>query len=149
MKKIFQLSVIFCISSLAINAQQFEPAPSEFQNKLEKYIGRYGTPERIYLQDAKNKTFDGKGGELYLVAFMYDINTKTKRRMMVYEIGSAGEKKNPKYPDYSNAIRGDGSSQMFHVRLDADGDANTITKYKIDTDAAATVYIYRLKRGVK
>jgi hypothetical protein len=149
MKKIFLLFLIFCIGSLTINAQQFEPAPSEFQNKLEKYIGRYGTPERMYLQDGKNKTFDGRGGELYLVAFVYDINAKTKRRMMVYEIGSSGEKKNPKYPDYSNAIRGDGSSQMFHVRLDAQGDANTVTKYKIDADAAATVYIYRLIRGVK
>jgi hypothetical protein len=149
MKKIFLLTLICIIGSLSLYAQQFEPAPSEFQNKLEKYIGRYGTPERMYLLDAKNKTFDGRGGELYIVAFVYDINTKTKRRMMVYEIGSAGEKKNPKYPDYSNSIRADGSNQMFHVRLDAQGDASAITKFKIDADAAATVYIYRLIRGVK
>lgn len=149
MRKIILCTLIFCLGGFAAMAQQFEPAPSEFQTKLEKLIGRYGTPERIYLQDVKNKTFDAKGGELYVVAFEYDINDKTKRRMMVYQLGSSGEKLNPRYPDYSTGIRGTGGTQMFHVRLDAPGDANLVTKYKIDADTGATVYMYRLIRGVK
>jgi hypothetical protein len=32
---------------------------------------------------------------------------------------------------------------MFHVRLDPEGDSNTVTTYKIDADTGATIYIFK------
>jgi hypothetical protein len=149
MKKIVIACACVLFAATAIQAQNFEPAPNEFQTKMEKYIGRYGTSERVYLNDTKKKTFDAKGGQIYLIAFVYNANSQHKRRMMVYEIGPNGEKTNPKYPDYSKGFRDSQGWQMFHVRLDTEGDNNTITKYKIDADTEATVYIYRVIKGVK
>jgi hypothetical protein len=132
-----------------IKAQNFEPAPGMVQTKIEKLIARYGTPERVYLTDVAQKTFEAQGGLPHIVVFSYNSNSTAKRRMMVYEIGSGGEKKNPKYPNSSKAWQLTPSMHAFSVRLDPQGDQATKTTYKIDTDATAEVYIYRLIQGVK
>jgi hypothetical protein len=91
MKKMMFSLCIFLYASTAFS-QNFNPAPGEYQEKLEKYISRYGSAERIYLNDDKRNTFDARGGGIYLVAFVYDIDYKGARRMLVYEVGSNGEK---------------------------------------------------------
>ncbi|HSC53698.1 MAG TPA: hypothetical protein VLC98_08765 [Phnomibacter sp.] len=145
MKKFIVLTLVSCMATAFAIAQQYEPAPSPLQTKLENYIGRYGTPERVYLNDVKKETFDAIGGEMYTVVFVYNINTKSKRRMMVYELGPNGQKINPKYPNYSKSIRPGDNAQLFNIRLNP----TTNTTYKIDPDTAATVYIYKLIPGVK
>jgi hypothetical protein len=68
--------------------------------------------------------------------------------MMAYELGPNGEKKNIRYPDFSKGYRGPKGS-MFFIALRPEGDENTVTTYKIDTNSEASVYIYRASPGVK
>lgn len=145
MKKSLLLALGILLIAGNLLAQNFEPAPSEIQTKLEKYLGKYGSTERIMLTDRKNKTFDANAGENYLVAFVYDVNSTTTRRMLVHELGPAGEKMNPQYPASSNGYRGINGIQMFLARLSP----NAVTTYKIDSNQEATIYIYKLKPGVK
>jgi hypothetical protein len=148
MKQLLVMAIAICLTSLA-KAQQFEPAPSAVQSKLEQSMKRFGTVERMYLTDAKAQTIDLKDGGEYVIGFAYDINTKTTRRMLVYEVGPKGEKINLQYPSYSKGYRGVPGIQFFHVFVTPKGDGNTVHKYKIDADDAATVYIYKLIPGVK
>jgi|GEM_PF-4491085 hypothetical protein len=149
MKLIATAALCLLWALTGVEAQNFEPAPGMVQTKIEKLIARYGTPERIYLNDMAQKTFEAQGGMPYLVVFSYNSNSNAKRRMMVYEIGTGGEKKNPKYPNSSKAWQLTPSMHAFSVRLNPEGDLSTKTIYKIDTDASAEVYIYRLIQGVK
>jgi hypothetical protein len=129
------------------NAQKFDVQNPEGEYQLQRLINRYGTSERIYLNDASKKTFDATPGNTYLVVFAYASKDKSTRRMMVYEIGPDGAKHNPRYPDYSKGYRSDKGTQAFAVRLDPKGESTV--KYKIDANASAAVFIYKVTPGVK
>jgi len=150
MKLIATVSLCLLWALPGLKAQNFEPAPgSMVQTKIEKLIARYGTPERIYLNDVAKKTFEAEGGIPYVVVFNYNGKPTNARRMMVYEVGAGGEKKNPKYPANSKGWQLTPSAQAFSVRLSPEGTQSTKTTYKIDSDVSAEVYIYRLIQGVK
>jgi hypothetical protein len=143
---LYGICLLFTANSLL--AQNFEPAPGPVEDKIKLLIKRYGTAERIYLNDTQRRTFDARGGSIYVVGFVYTPDSKGTRRMMVYEMGPNNEKKNLKYPDYSKGYRG-ALGQLFSVRLLPEGDDNTITTYKIDADDEAQVYIFKVIPGVK
>lgn len=145
MKAALTTLLIFA-AMLTAGAQNFEAHNADAEYRLQKFINRYGTSERIYLNDTKNKTFDAVPGSTYLVVFVYNINDNSKRRMMVYEVGPGGAKINPKYPDYSKGYRSEKGAQAFSVRIDPPG--TQMVKYKIDANASATVLIYKVKPGV-
>jgi hypothetical protein len=149
MKKGILLGIGILFSAAALWAQNFDPAPSDIQSKLETYLKRYGTVERIMLSDVKGETFDAIAGERYVVAFLYNVNDSETRRMMVYEQGPKGEKVNPQYPAASKGYRGINGKQLFVLRLQQPADRTGVIKYKIDTNTSATVYIYKLIAGVK
>lgn len=148
MKHILLYGISLLLTANSLLAQNFEPGPGIVDDKIKALINRYGKSERIYLNDTKRETFDARGGAIYIVAFTYASDAKGTRRMMVHEIGPNNEKKNIKYPDFSKAYRGP-KGQLFYVRLDPEGDENTITTYKIDTDESASVYIYKATPGVR
>jgi hypothetical protein len=148
MKHFLLYGISLLLTTNSLLAQNFEPGPGVVDDKIKALINRYGKSERIYLNDTKRETFDARGGSIYIVAFTYTPEATGTRRMMVYEVGANNEKKNIKYPDFSKAYRG-AKGQLFYVRLDPEGDENTITTYKIDTDAGASVYIYKAMPGVK
>lgn len=145
--------ILFCIgillSTVVVLAQNFDPAPSHIQTKLENYLKRYGKIERIMLTDAKNKSFDAIAGEKYVLAFLYDVNDQESRRMIVYELGPNGEKLNPQYPAASKGYRGINGKQLITLRMKQVSDRSGTIKYKIDTNSNATVYIYKIIGGVK
>ena len=143
MKQLLVMAMAISLANLC-HAQQFEPAPSPVQSKLEQSMKRFGNVERMYLTNVKAQTVDLRGGGQYVIGFAYDINTPTTRRMMVFEIGPNGEKMNLQYPSYSKGYRGVPGIQFFHVFVTPKADG----KFKIDADDAATVYIYKLIPGV-
>lgn len=141
------LTTLFMLGAiLTAGAQDFTVQNAEAEYRLQKFINRYGSSERIYLNDTKNKTFDAAAGQIYLVVFAFDINDKSKRRMMVYEIAPDGSKINPRYPDYSKGYRSEKGTQAFAVRIPAHSDGTK--KYKIDANASAKVLIYKVMPGV-
>lgn len=148
MKHFLLYGISLLLTANSLSAQNFEPEPGMVDDKIKALINRYGKSERIYLNDTKRETFDARGGAVYIVAFTYAPDAKGTRRMMVYEMGPNNEKKNIKYPDFSKAYRG-AKGQLFYVRLDPEGDENTITTYRIDADAESSVYIYKATPGVK
>jgi hypothetical protein len=148
MKKWIWLLSPVLFFSMAASAQQFEASSSETTKIIEDFVGRYGTAERIYITDAKNKTFEVPANEKFGVVFAYEVNDKVKRRMMMYQMGPKGEKVKIHYPGMDKGYR-IGSLQLFGLRLTSPGDAGAAVKYKIDSNPSATVYIYKLIPGVK
>ena len=148
MKQLLSLLMVLLVTNAAF-AQQFLPAPSKVQSRLEASMKRFGNVERLFVQNTQKPVLELTGDNKYVVAFAYDINSKTPRRMLVHEIGANGEKINLLYPAYSKGYRGVPGMHVFHILLAPDGDASTLHKYKIDADDAATVYIYKLIPGVK
>lgn len=148
MKHFLLYGISLLLTANSLLAQNFEPAPGPVEDKIKLLIKRYGSAERIYLNDTQRQTFDARGGSIYVIGFVYTPESKGTRRMMVYEMGPNNEKKNLKYPDYSKGYRG-ALGQLFSVKLLPEGDENTITTYKIDADDEAQVYIFKVIPGVK
>ncbi|MCC6760477.1 MAG: hypothetical protein IT252_04645 [Chitinophagaceae bacterium] len=147
MKQLLSLLIAGLIMNAAL-AQQFIPAPSKVQTRLEASMKRFGNVERMFVKDTQKPVLELTGGNKYVIAFAYKTDSKTTRRMLVHEIGAKGEKMKLQYPEYSKGYRGVPGMQVFHVLVAPDGDATTLHKYKIDADDAATVYIYKLIPGV-
>lgn len=133
----------------AASAQNFNPPPGVYQQNLERNLKRYGQVERIYPIDYKTKTFQAEPGGLYVVAAVYDVNDKSKRRNMVYRLGPKGERLEPHYSDDLVGFRGTPGMQMFPVRLKVPADEPGPVTYRIDCALSATVYVYKIVRGLK
>jgi hypothetical protein len=147
------LRFIFAICSLffilTVSAQNFEPAPSTSQDKLENFLKKYGSIKRIYLADAAQKTFEGKPGIEYFAWFVFDAQNKATRRMMIIQLGDKGEKVKIHYQKTSSALT-DGVKQAFGIGFIAPTEISKgVITYKVDASPEASVYIYEVTRGVK
>jgi hypothetical protein len=141
------LATILTIVSIAAQAQNFDPQPSPVQNKLENALKRYGTIERVLLNDNENKTFAGKPGQEYFAWVLYKKSSTGVRRMMIIQLGEQGEKVKIHYPKFNQAIT-DEENQAFVISFVAPQDVAGLL-YKVDASPEATVYLYAVTRGFK
>ena len=143
--------IITCVTlaffSTIAKAQNFEPTNDKVQQKIENSISRFGTIQRVFLNDKEKKTFIGQPGKEYFGWFVYDKNSIAVRRMMIIQQGDQGEKLKIHYPVFNQAVS-DINKQGFAISFVAPQTAGPIT-YRIDASPEATVYLYELIRGFK
>ncbi len=149
MRKLHVATALLLLFSATAFSQNFEPQPSAVQEKLENALKRYGTIERIYLSDAKQKSFEAKPGKEYFSWIVFKKNSDVVRRMMFIQLGAQGEKVKIHYPKFNQAIS-DADNQAFLITFVVPEDTGSpVVKYKVDASAEATVYIYEATRGFK
>ncbi|MCU0389347.1 MAG: hypothetical protein MUE71_12140 [Chitinophagaceae bacterium] len=145
--RLLSLAITIFVFSIAVNAQNFEPAPSPLKDKLENALKRYGTIEQIKLSDPDKKTFTGKPGKEYFSWVVYSKTSTAVRRMMIIEQGPQGEKIKIHYPRFNQAIT-DADNQAFAISFVAPEGDSPLT-YRVDASPEATVYLYEITRGFK
>lgn len=149
MRKLTFVTAILFVFALQASSQNFEPAPSVVQDKLEAYLKRYGTLERIMLTDMKQKTFEAKPGKEYFTWFVFKKSDQTVRRMMMIQMGENGEKIKIHYPKFNQALT-DEDNQAFIITFKVPEDTGrTVVTYRVDASPESTVYIYEGTRGFK
>jgi hypothetical protein len=134
-------------SSAIGKAQNFEPVRDDLQDKMEKSIQRFGTIQRVFLDDKEKKTFIGQPGKEYFGWFVYDKSSTAVRRMMIIQQGNQGEKVKIHYPKFNQAVR-DIEKQGFAINFVAPEITGPIT-YRVDASPEASVYLYEVTRGFK
>jgi hypothetical protein len=145
--RLLSLATILTVFSFAAGAQNFDPQPSPVQDKLENALKRYGTIERVSLNDSNKKTFDGKSGQEYFAWVLFKKSSSVVRRMMIIQLGEQGEKVKIHYPKFNQAIT-DEENQAFVISFVAPTDVAGLL-YKVDASPEATVYLYAVTRGFK
>jgi hypothetical protein len=149
MRKLTFASVILFLFAIPAFSQNFDPGPSAVQEKLENALKRYGTIERVYLNDKVKKTFEAKPGKEYYAWVVFKNSSTVVRRMMIIQLGPQGEKIKINYPKFNQAFS-DAENQAFFIQVNAPEDTNTPTVlYKVDASPESTVYIYEATRGFK
>jgi hypothetical protein len=149
MQKLTFATALLFLFALPSFSQNFDPEPSAVQDKLENALKRYGTIERVYLNDNEKKTFEAKPGKEYYAWVVYKKSSTVVRRMMIIQLGSQGEKVKINYPKFNQAIT-DADNQAFFISVVAPEDTNTPTVlYRVDASPESTVYIYEATRGFK
>lgn len=149
MRKLTFATVLLCLFIIPAFSQIFNPSPNPVQEKLENFLKRYGTLERVYLMDEANKTFEAKPGKEYFGWFVFDKKNEAVRRMMMIQLGNGDEKVKIHYPKSSQAIT-DANNQAFGIGFIVPEDTgNSTVVYKVDASVEATVYIYEVTRGFK
>lgn len=149
MRKLTFATVLLFLFVTSSFSQNFDPEPSAVQEKLENALKRYGTIERVYLNDKVKKTFEAKPGKEYYAWVVYKKTSTVVRRMMIIQLGSQGEKVKINYPKFNQAFT-DAENQAFFITVTAPEDTNsTVVLYKVDANPEATVYIYEGTRGFK
>jgi hypothetical protein len=143
------MATLMLAFSLNALAQNFDPTPSSAQEKLEVFLKRFGTFDKISLNDATKKTFLAEPGKDYFIGFAFEAKDESVRRMMIAQLGEKGEKVKLHYPKASRAVN-DGKTQFFAIEFTAPTDVSgsSIT-YRVDASPTANVYLYRITRGVK
>jgi hypothetical protein len=149
MRKLTFVTAILFVFAIPAFSQNFEPAPSALQEKLENALKRYGTIERVYLTDKQNKTIEAKPGKEYFTWVVYKKSSDAVRRQMFIQLGPQGEKLKINYPKFNQAIS-DAENQAFFITMIVPEDTGrpTVT-YKVDASPDATIYIYESTRGFK
>jgi hypothetical protein len=145
--RLLSLATAFLLFSVAVNAQNFDPAPSPLKDKLENALKRYGTIEQIKLSDTQKKTFTAKPGKEYFSWVVFSKSSTVVRRMMIIEQGPKGEKVKIHYPKFTQAIT-DADNQAFVITFVAPEGELPLT-YRVDASTEATVYLYEVTRGFK
>jgi hypothetical protein len=144
--------IIICLTlaffSTIAKAQNFEPARDKVQDKIEKSLSRFGTIQRVFLDDKEKKTFIGQPGKEYIGWFVYDKNSAAVRRMMIIQQGTQGEKVKIHYPKFNQAVS-DIDKQGFAINFIAPSDVTGPITYRVDASPEATVYLYEVTRGFK
>jgi hypothetical protein len=149
MRKLTFATVTLFLFAFSAQSQNFEPAPSPLQDKLEHALKRYGTIERVYLTDTQGKTFEAKPGKEYFSWVVYKKSSTAVRRQMIVQLGEQGEKLKIHYPKFTQAIS-DAENQAFFITMIVPEDTGTPTvTYKVDASPEATIYIYEATRGFK
>jgi hypothetical protein len=149
MRKLTFATVALILFALPAFSQNFEPAPSTLQTKLENALKRSGTIERVYLTDKENKTFEAKPGKEYFAWVVYKKSSDAVRRMMFIQLGSQGEKVKIHYPKFNQAIS-DADNQAFFITFTVPTDTGyPSVMYKVDASVESTIYIYEGTRGFK
>lgn len=149
MRKIALAFFLLAIFALPAFSQNFEPATSAVQDKLENALKKYGTIERVVLTDMQKKTFETKPGKEYFVWVVYKKSSTAVRRQMIIQLGSQGEKIKIHYPKFSQAISDD-KNQAFFITFKVPEDTGMPTvMYRVDASAESTIYIYEGTRGFK
>ena len=147
-KLTFVTAVLFLFAIPAIS-QNFEPAPSVPQDKLEAFLKRYGTLERVTISDMQKKTFEAKAGKEYFTWFVFKKSDKSVRRMMIIQEGENGEKLKIHYPKFTQAIS-DEDHQAFIIIFKVPEDTGkAFVTYRVDASSQSNVYIYEGTRGIK
>ena len=145
----FTVAALLTLCSLSAIAQTFHPDPNPVQDRIEKFLKRYGTIERVYLADEQKKIFEAKPGKEYFAWVTFESRFKGVRRMMLVQQGVQGEKVKIHYTRFNQAIS-DGYTQAYVITLIAPGEAAESTlPYRVDASKEATIYIYELTRGFK
>jgi hypothetical protein len=145
MRNITIFTLLLFISSLGFS-QNFEPAQSELQYKIEKSLKNFGAIERVFITDTINKTFEARPGQEYWAGFAYNTNDKSTRRMMLVELGAKGEKVSIQYPKYTKPIT-DGEIQVFGINITSPNNDGKTVIYRIDASPQSTVYLYKITRS--